>query len=601
MKQGSFSRLTTLLGLAKSRKTSQQRQRNNRKLLIEGLEKREVFAAFAAGNLVVERIGAIGSSTTLAGGAAIAVFVDEFTTAAGQSGLSPVQSISLPTTVSSVAGSQRALVDSGSATSAGFLTRSVDGRFLVLPGVNAAPGTASVATAAGLDRVVGRIDVSGNVDTTTVLTGAFVGNNFRSVATTNGTDIWVAGTSSGTGSPTGGVWYTTFGGSTPTQLTTGPGAPAVGGGNARNVVVTSSGLYVSTGSTSLNGGPVALGVLQVGTGVPTTSGQSLTQLVNTSTTGTGTASPYDFAISNDGLTMYVADDRTIANGGGIQKFTRTSTANTFALAYAIGTGTGSTVGARSIAVDFSGANPIIVASTSEASLNRIIRLTDTGTQSGANATVVTVSTATANTIYRGVDFAPANAPVAPTLGTVSVNGGDTFLNPNQRSMLTSLVLNFSAPITVTSSDFSVENIGLVTAQTPVPLATSQIIVSGSGTNQITLRWGSGSGVNTRTGGVSGTDTSRGNSLADGNWRVTIRQTLVTGNNVYGNTSSEGFFRLYGDSNGDGRVDALDTNAMRAALGNALNAAFDFDGNGTTSTGVDTINFGSNNGKRRRSF
>jgi hypothetical protein len=323
--------------------------------------------------------------------------------------------------------------------------------------------------------------------------------------------------------------------------------------------------------------------------------------VNTSTTGTGTASPYDFAISNDGLTMYVADDRTIANGGGIQKFTRTSTANTFALAYAIGTGTGSTVGARSIAVDFSGANPIIVASTSEASLNRIIRLTDTGTQSGANATVVTVSTATANTIYRGVDFAPANAPVAPTLGTVSVNGGDTFLNPNQRSMLTSLVLNFSAPITVTSSDFSVENIGLVTAQTPVPLATSQIIVSGSGTNQITLRWGSGSGVNTRTGGVSGTDTSRGNSLADGNWRVTIRQTLVTGNNVYGNTSSEGFFRLYGDSNGDGRVDALDTNAMRAALGNALNAAFDFDGNGTTSTGVDTINFGSNNGKRRRSF
>jgi hypothetical protein len=190
--------------------------------------------------------------------------------------------------------------------------------------------------------------------------------------------------------------------------------------------------------------------------------------------------------------------------------------------------------------------------------------------------------------------------LAPTFVGAVVNGADTFLNSAQRSQLTSLVLSFSGPITLSSSDLKVENIGLITAQTASALASSQILVTGSGTSIITLRWTGGNatgsnGVQAR----SGTG-ERGNSLADGNWRVTIKSNLVSGNNVYGTASTDNFFRMYGDGNGDGRVDGLDNIIMRAALASPTsNAAVDFDGNGTTTGGVDTLNFGTNNGKKRR--
>src|SRR5262249_51743431 len=58
-------------------------------------------------------------------------------------------------------------------------------------------------------------------------------------------------------------------------------------------------------------------------------------------------SPVDFAFSPDGQTIYITDDNSIANGGGIQRWDNGS------LTYTLATGNGSTVGARGLVVDFS--------------------------------------------------------------------------------------------------------------------------------------------------------------------------------------------------------------------------------------------------------
>lgn len=213
--------------------------------------------------------------------------------------------------------------------------------------------------------------------------------------------------------------------------------------------------------------------------------------------------------------------------------------------------------------------------------------------------------------FVGANFTINAAAAAPTFSGALVNGSDTFLNAAQRSQLTSLVLNFSAPVVIASGAFTVENIGLVTAQSAAALASSQILVTGSGTSTITLRWAAGSGVVTR--GASG---ATGNSLADGNWRLTIDSTKVTaqsggaqliGSNTFGATSADNFFRMFGDNDGDGDVDGIDLIAARRAallapsVSNPYNAAMDSNGDGINfGQGIDSA-FTSNYGKRRRSF
>src|SRR5205807_549460 len=130
------------------------------------------------------------------------VFVKEFSAL----GL-PVQTINMPTLVN---GAQRRLTDSGSATSDGFLTLSANGQYLTLGGYDAAVGTAGVASSdpATVNRIIARIDLGGNVDTSTAITdgGAL---NIRSTVTNDGSTMWfVAGGSAGSG---GAVRYTSVG------------------------------------------------------------------------------------------------------------------------------------------------------------------------------------------------------------------------------------------------------------------------------------------------------------------------------------------------------------------------------------------------------
>src|SRR5688572_20655429 len=139
---------------------------------------------FTLGNLVVVRVGDGAVPLT---SASAATFLDEYTPAGVL-----VQSLPLPTTAS---GTNLPLTNSGSANSEGFLTVSANGVYLLVFGYGAAPGTASIpgSTTATTPRVIGRIDLAGNIDTSTALTDAFSGGNPRSVASDDGQRFWIAG------------------------------------------------------------------------------------------------------------------------------------------------------------------------------------------------------------------------------------------------------------------------------------------------------------------------------------------------------------------------------------------------------------------------
>jgi hypothetical protein len=161
-------------------------------------------AEFCSDNIVVSRVGDGSSALTSVG---TAVFLDEYTRAG-----TFVQTIALPTTAG--AGGNRRFVNSGSATSNLALSRSSDGRFLTLAGYDAtltARGVANTASTA-VNRVVARVDGNGIVETTTTLTNAFTGDNFRSAVTDDGSRFWLGGTSTPSGS--GGVRFATLGATT---------------------------------------------------------------------------------------------------------------------------------------------------------------------------------------------------------------------------------------------------------------------------------------------------------------------------------------------------------------------------------------------------
>jgi 2',3'-cyclic-nucleotide 2'-phosphodiesterase (5'-nucleotidase family) len=333
-------------------------------------------AGFGTGNLVVLRAG---DGSGALSSAAAAVFLDEYTAAGTK-----VQSLAMPTVAS---GSNRPLTVAGSSTADGALRRSADGRFLTLAGYAAAPATAAVAgtTSAGTNRVVGRVDGTGAIDTSTSLSGAYSAGNIRGAVTSDGTAFWTVGSNSG-------VQYVLLGSSgTSTQINT--AAPT----NLRVPGIFNGQLYVSSASGTFQG------VGTVGSGLQTTGGQT-PSLLPGFPTASG-PSPYGFYIS-DANTVYVADDRTTPNGG-IQKWTFNGA--TWTLAKTMGG-----AGARGVTGYVSGSNVVLFATTTEASANKLVTVTDDG--SNSTPAFTTLASAPANTAFRGIDLAPLS-PVNGACGT----------------------------------------------------------------------------------------------------------------------------------------------------------------------------------------
>ncbi len=178
---------------------------------------------FTAGNVVVYRIGDGVQTVTNLGQT---VFLDEYTTnqIIAQAGcsifsctpLTPVQSIMMPT---NWVGNQGPLIADGSSSACGYMTRSSDGRYLVVPGYacsvayltnltgyafstikGATNGdisgayTTNAVTEADVPRVIGLVDGNGNIYTTTTLTNVDEdGDDITAGASIDGTNLWVAG------------------------------------------------------------------------------------------------------------------------------------------------------------------------------------------------------------------------------------------------------------------------------------------------------------------------------------------------------------------------------------------------------------------------
>jgi hypothetical protein len=342
-------------------------------------------AAFTNGNVVVCRVGSGTGSLVNTGSP---VFLDEFSPTG-----TLVQSIAMPTTAS---GANKPLIASGTASSECGITRSDDGKFLIVTGYGStipAASSLSGSTGATVNRVVGIVDAAGIVNTSTALTDYASGNNPRSAVSTNGTDLWLAG-------GTGGVRYATAGATTSADLSSTTLA------NVRQLHIFSGQLYASSSS----GTNTFRGVSTVGTGLPTSGAQTVTRLPGLA--DATNPSSYSFFLAdlsavvpgND--TLYVADD---AGTGGLQKFSLVSGS------WVSNGAIGSADTFRGLTAVASGSSVTMFATrkggTGATGGGELVTLVDaTGYNAALAGTPTLLATASANTAFRGVALAPLSAP-----------------------------------------------------------------------------------------------------------------------------------------------------------------------------------------------
>ena len=430
---------------------------------LERLEDRCLLASITGGNLLVERIG---DGSGVLSNSATEVSVLEFATTGGPA----VQSIRFPTS-----GTDK-VTDSGTATSNGYLN--VWNGFVGVPGYNASAGTSSVAgTNTKVATVLGS---DGTVASRTLFPTSgrmpFTGNNFRSVIPTSATTFYATGTGSGTPN-TGGLWH--YGGSAFTQVSSTAAGQLT---NMRNVEIYGNQLYVSSSSGSY------LGVSSVGSGLPTSSGQSTNLAINTG----ANSSPYGFVMfdtdANGSLDLaYIADDRNSA-GGGLQKWTFNGTA--WSRSWALLVGASSTdlgtsgVGIRGLSGSFASGVATLYATTNETSNNRLISIADTGMTPTSAALLASAGT---DRVFRGVDLVPDKT--APQV--TSIDDGDLDDEVTLNDTLT-YTITFNEPIdinSVTSASFNNAGsanivIGTVFASSPSVL---KVQVTPTSTGTLRLR------------------------------------------------------------------------------------------------------------------
>ncbi len=165
--------------------------------------------------------------------------------------------------------------------------------------------------------------------------------------------------------------------------------------------------------------------------------------------------------------------------------------------------------------------------------------------------------------------APVSQPIATVLGVV-INDGSA-----QRSMVKSLTITFSRPITVDPGAFEVRN----RDGSPVGLIVATSIVDGKTVAVLTF---TGPGI-------------IGGSLADGRYTLTVHGDKVhdaQGQALDGNLDGvvggdyldTAISRLFGDVNGDGYLDNAESFLFKNAINKRSDQAgylwyFDFDGDG----------------------
>ena len=418
---------------------------------------------FGAGDLLVYRTGDGVNTLNYAFGGN-AVYVDEYTTAPGQS--APVQSIAFPTADN---GTNHALVsttDDTTVVPAGQISLSSDGSSVFVVGYDAAPTTVAdldTSSATLIPRTIGRINYDGTIDTGVALSDLSSGGAVQGVYSPNGNAFYATGVN-------GEIRYESSytdnaSPQTSTQIDTGVSGTAA---SLDQIGDFGGQLYVSSSS----GGLLKIGT--VGTGTPTTSGQNITPLPGLPLSATtAPADPVGFYLTklnpaSTGLdTLYIADAGTYAGvgffGGTITKWSLVSGSWVLSDTF---TPAGSPPGFDSIQGQTIGTTVKLYLAFGESGYGDsgsggLFLLTDAGgynhaLSSHSLATLATLST-TSNENFRGIalvptapatHFAITGMPTSNITG-VAVNVTVTALDSNDHT-----ASNYNGTLHFTSSDAS---------------------------------------------------------------------------------------------------------------------------------------------------
>ena len=452
------------------------------------------------------------TSVPLAGsGVCATVELDEYTPAG-----SLVQSIQLPNVqqTNTAAGSSYALTFSGTQNNEGTIEVSGNGKYFTIVGYNQTAGTdaangtitggSNAAASTLIQRVVGLISMDGTVNTTTGLTDVSSTQSIRSAYTTDGTNIWVGGSSgsnvtiNGATVLTQGVHYTTIGSTTSTQISLGTTNQRIlnafdFGSGPQLLLSSNSGATQTSNATTGALSTGFRGIATIDVGLPTSEPTPVTlnpvQLAGIATGTPGTTQKSDNYWFKDANTLYIADQDVGATGG-VQKWTFQDTnadgvADSWVYNYNITLGAGvlnpttgtqtAAVGAHGLAgmVDPTTGNVDLFATTFDgagANSTEIFEIVDNGTA----FTDSLLATSAANSAFRGVAIVPQiqQLLLGDANGDNRVDLSDLSIVLNNFGETTSLRSdgNFDGAATIDLTDLSIvlNNFGKTSASSASP-------------------------------------------------------------------------------------------------------------------------------------
>jgi hypothetical protein len=415
---------------------------------------------FTPGDVVVERDGNGGAEALTS--SATPVYLNEFEPVGGLAA-----TLALPTTAN---GSNKPLLDSGKATSDGELTLSENAQCVVMFGYDAPVGTENITESKDTTdpRTVALINEKGEINTTTALTNVATEGNTRGATSQECKKIW---TGSNGKKSTGGVNYaevTKAGTSTAIELNENDT-------NVRAVEAVDGQLYVSADPEQAG----ALTIAKVGSGLPTTKGQTITNLPFEA--GMAPEEPYGFSLltlsplgGSTPDTLYVADLK-----------------RSEVVKYGLSAGKWVEHGAVEIPAELTGvtANDVggavtiyATSSGSKGTSGTLYRISDV---SGVNGTLsgipVEIAKAPANEAFRGVAFAPGTKigaggtpPPAPTISAAENALPAALDDPT----------NPTLPITVADSGYPASELTVSVSSSKESVApVSGITVTGTGSER----------------------------------------------------------------------------------------------------------------------
>jgi hypothetical protein len=339
--------------------------------------------SITGGDLYVYQAG--DGATAAGSGVGAPAFIDQFGTAQGASSgtlNSFIAQTVLPSTPVSDGGN---FLSQGQGQQDGQISYNGGADVLVFGGYSGTAVNSSINSPAAANRDIGQVNASGAFSFAVQNATVYGGNNtsgglLRGATTDGGGNYWASGTASSGGLQ--GVWY--YG--------SGTAAALIGTGTAtRGLEAYGGNLFYTTGS----------GVSMI-TGMPQSGTHTPTLLFAAGST------PYGFTFGPNMLTAYVANE-----AGGIVKAVYSGTFS--GGAYSGGAWTTTTIDSGTkfdwVTADFSGANPVIYATTLAGSTgNQLDEIVDNGGSDPVTLLDTMAGTSADSGNYDGIVFVPAPEP-----------------------------------------------------------------------------------------------------------------------------------------------------------------------------------------------